>query len=107
MHPRFDVRGGIRQTSKAQCVVLLENVRFHKGETKNDPAFAEQVREQDLSHFKEDQQNFYVLLPCVRYRQSLSCLGPLHGAMGLHGLLLLRRVGSMLTCHAFDHGQMT
>lgn len=32
------------QTSKAECVVLLENVRFHKGETKNDPAFAEQVR---------------------------------------------------------------
>lgn len=24
-------------------MVLLENVRFHKGETKNDPAFAEQV----------------------------------------------------------------
>lgn len=32
-----------RQTSKAECVVLLENVRFHKGETKNDPAFAEKV----------------------------------------------------------------
>eukprot|EP00903_Cladosiphon_okamuranus_P008584 g8234.t1 len=31
------------QTSKAECVVLLENVRFHKGETKNDPAFAEQL----------------------------------------------------------------
>lgn len=24
-------------------MLLLENVRFHKGETKNDPAFAEQV----------------------------------------------------------------
>lgn len=32
-----------RQASKAECVVLLENVRFHKGETKNDPAFAEKV----------------------------------------------------------------
>lgn len=32
------------KTSKAECVVLLENVRFHKGETKNDPAFAEKVR---------------------------------------------------------------
>lgn len=32
------------QASKAECVVLLENVRFHKGETKNDPAFAEKVR---------------------------------------------------------------
>lgn len=41
------MRGDFRQTSKAQCVVLLENVRFHKGETKNDPVFAEQVREQD------------------------------------------------------------
>ncbi|CAN0033152.1 unnamed protein product, partial [Ectocarpus sp. 12 AP-2014] len=31
------------QASKAECVVLLENVRFHKGETKNDPVFAEKL----------------------------------------------------------------
>ncbi|CBN73855.1 phosphoglycerate kinase [Ectocarpus siliculosus] len=31
------------QASKAECVVLLENVRFHKGETKNDPDFAEKL----------------------------------------------------------------
>eukprot|EP00904_Undaria_pinnatifida_P012686 jgi/Undpi1/8548/HiC_scaffold_25.g11013.m1 len=31
------------QVTAAQCVLLLENVRFHKGETKNDPAFAEQL----------------------------------------------------------------
>lgn len=31
------------QVSAADCVILLENVRFHKGETQNDPTFAKQL----------------------------------------------------------------
>jgi len=37
-----DVEEAVRQM-KAGEVVLLENLRFHKGETKNDPVFAKQL----------------------------------------------------------------
>ena len=42
----------LSQVTAAQCVLLLENVRFHKGETKNDPAFAEKVSKPRSSNMR-------------------------------------------------------
>jgi 3-phosphoglycerate kinase len=42
------IGSGVKQAvkdAKAGDVILLENVRFHKGETKNDPEFAKQLAE--------------------------------------------------------------
>lgn len=56
----------LSQVTAAQCVLLLENVRFHKGETKNDPAFAEQVRKPSGSNVRAMLHYICLQVPCGR-----------------------------------------
>ena len=45
LHRRAGTQGGRRSAQQGSHVVLLENLRFHAEEEKNDPAFAKSLAE--------------------------------------------------------------